>query len=280
MQNFPYLGFGLGLRPSHYQDILNTESPIDWFEIITEDFLVPGGRPIYYLNRVRERYPIVMHGVSLSIGGIDPLDRDYLQQVRNLADRIQPAWISDHFCWTGAHGINLHDLLPIPYTEESIKHLVSRISQVQDFLGRQILLENVSTYVTYAQSTMTEWEFITAVSEQADCNLLLDINNIFVSSFNHHFDPVEFIKGVPAHRVKQFHLAGHTNCGTHIVDTHDEPIIPDVWSLYEVALKHFGPVSTLIERDDNIPPLEELLLELNQARSLARKVLEKPVEVA
>jgi uncharacterized protein len=273
MQNFPYLGFGLGLRPTHYQSILDTQPKIDWFEIITEDFLVPGGRPLHFLNLIREQYPIVMHGVSLSVGGIDPLNLDYLQQVKNLAERINPIWISDHFCWTGAHGINLHDLLPLPYTEEAVTHVAQRVSQVQDFLGRQILLENVSSYVSYEHSTMTEWEFLTAVSERADCYLLFDVNNIYVSSFNHNFNPLDFIRGVPAHRVKQFHLAGHTHCGSHIVDTHDETIIEEVWKLYEKALQQFGPISTLIERDDNIPPLEELVMEVDQARTLAQKVL-------
>lgn len=280
MQNFPYLGFGLGLRPTHYQSILDTHPKVDWFEIITEDFLVPGGRPLHFLNRIREQYPIVMHGVSLSVGGIDPINRDYLQQVKNLAERINPIWISDHFCWTGAHGVNLHDLLPLPYTEEAVNHVVQRVSQVQDFLNRRILLENVSSYVSYEHSTMTEWEFLTAVSEQADCYLLFDVNNVYVSSFNHNFNPIDFIKGVPTHRVKQFHLAGHTHCGSHIVDTHDETIIEEVWKLYEKALQQFGPISTLIERDDNIPPLEELLQELGQARSIAKKVLGKVITPA
>lgn len=273
MPHFPYLGFGLGLRPQHYQSILESTLPIDWLEIISEDYLVPGGNPLYFLDKIRERYPIVMHGVSMSIGGIDPINKDYLTKLKALADRIQPRWVSDHFCWTGAHGVNLHDLLPLPYTEEAIKHLVERISQVQDYLGRRILLENVSSYVSYAHSVMPEWEFISAVAEQADCLLLFDINNIYVSSFNHKFNPLDFIQGIPAHRVQQFHLAGHLNLGTHIVDTHDHPIIEEVWSLYATALKQFGAISTLIERDDNIPPLAELVDELNQARAAAQQVL-------
>lgn len=273
MHDFPYLGFGIGLRPVHYNPILDGQPAIDWFEAITEDYLVPGGNPLHFLNRIAERFPIVLHGVSLSIGSIDPLDKDYLRKLKHLAEQIQPAWISDHLCWTGAHGINLHDLMPLPYTEEAIKHLVDRIKQVQDYLGRQILIENVSSYITYKHSTISEWEFITAISEQADCQLLLDINNIYVSSFNHSFNPYDFLKGVPVKRVKQFHLAGHLDLGTHIVDTHDHDIIDNVWNLYAEALRIFGPVSTLIERDDNIPELAEMVLELNHARSIAQEIL-------
>ncbi len=273
MQNLPYLGFGIGLRPVHYQAILSDKPTIDWFEIITEDYLVPGGNPLHFLDQVRANYPVVMHGVSLSIGSVDPLDMDYLQQVKHLADRIQPKWVSDHCCWTGTNGVNLHDLMPLPYTEEAVKHLVTRISQVQDFLGRQILLENVSSYVTFKHSTLTEWDFLNAVAEQADCLILLDVNNIFVSSFNHSFDPLAYINGIAKNRVQQFHLAGHLNRETHIVDTHDHPIIADVWNLYASALRRFGHVSTLIERDDNIPPLPELLSELQHARSIAKQTL-------
>lgn len=273
MHDFPYLGFGLGLRPVHYNAILNGEPEIDWFEAITEDYLFLGGNPFHFLTRIAERFPIVLHGVSLSIGSIDPVDKDYLRQLKQLADRINPKWISDHLCWTGAHGINLHDLMPLPYTEEAVKHLVNRIKQVQDYLGRQILIENVSSYITYKHSTISEWEFISAIAEQADCHLLLDVNNIFVSAFNHGFNPHDFIKGVPPKRVKQFHLAGHLDLGTHIVDTHDHDIVDGVWKLYAEALRTFGPVSTLIERDDHIPELPELINELNQARSIANNVL-------
>ncbi len=277
MQNLPYIGFGLGLRPTHYRTILDTKPPIDWFEVITEDYLVPGGNSLYFLNQVAENYPLVMHGVSLSIGSTDPLDKDYLKQVRQLADHINPLWISDHLCWTGVNGVNLHDLMPLPYTEEAIKHIVERVSQVQDFLGRQILLENVSSYITYNHSAMSEWEFITAIAEQADCLLLFDVNNIYVSSFNHGFNPEDFINGVPAKRVQQFHLAGHLNLGTHIVDTHDHDIIDPVWSLYATALRRFGPVSTLLERDDNIPALPELMLELERAKTIAQQTLGESV---
>lgn len=279
MKNSSYLGFGLGLRPVHYNEILNSDHAIDWFEAISEDYLIPGGNPLHFLDRIAERYPIVLHGVSMSIGSTDPLDMDYLKKLKALVQRVQPAWVSDHFCWTGVHGINLHDLMPLPYTEEAIKHLVDRIKQVQDFLGRQILLENVSSYITYNHSAMSEWEFISAVAEQADCNLLLDINNIYVSSFNHSFDPVEFLKGVPVNRIKQFHLAGHLNLETHIVDTHDHPIIDSVWQLYAEALRLYGPVSTLIERDDHIPPLAELVEELNVARLIANETLGEKIVV-
>lgn len=267
-----YLGFGLGLRTTYYQEILAKLPPVDWFEIISEDYMVEGGNPLYYLDQIREHYPIVMHGVSLSLGSTDPLNQTYLNQLKKLSDRIQPAWISDHCCWTGVHGINLHDLLPLPYTEEALNHLADRIKRVQDFLGRQILIENVSSYVTYTQSAMSEWEFLTALTEKSDCLLLLDINNIYVSSYNHFFDPLDFINGVPVDRVQQFHLAGHTNKGDYILDTHDAPIVDKVWELYKLALQRFGKISTLIERDDRFPPFDELLSELENARKVAKAV--------
>lgn len=268
----PWLGFGLGLRPAHYETIL-TESPaVDWFEIISENYLVPGGRPLHYLDRIRERYPMVMHGVSLSIGTQDPLDREYLKQLRALADRVDPAWISDHLCWTGAHGLNAHDLLPLPYTGEALKHVAARVAEVQDFLGRRILLENVSSYVSYPESEMSEWEFLRELAVRADCLILLDVNNIYVSSVNHEFDPLTYLNAIPVERVWQFHLAGHRNHGDYIIDTHDEPVIDPVWELYAAAVRRFGRVSTMIERDDNIPPLAELLAELDRARSIAASV--------
>lgn len=262
-------GFGLGLRRQHYESILADRPSVDWFEILTENYLVPGGKPLHYLDRVRALYPLVMHGVSLSIGSSDPLNRAYLAEVKGLIERVQPAWLSDHLCWTGVGGLNLHDLLPLPYTEEALRHVVDRVRQVQDFLGQQILLENVSSYLTYQASAMAEWEFLSAVATQADCLILLDINNIYVSAFNHGFDPLAYLDGVPAARVRQFHLAGHLNLGTHIVDTHDHPVINDVWSLYREAVRRFGAVPTMIERDDNIPPLAELLAELDIARGIA-----------
>jgi uncharacterized protein len=268
----PFLGFGLGLRAPHYTTILETRPKIDWFEAITEDFLVEGGRHLYYLQRIREYYPCVLHGVSLSIGSHDPLNHAYLEKVKALASRIEPAWISDHLCWTGVQGLNMHDLLPLPYTEEALKHLVPRIQQVQDVLGRQILLENVSSYIEYQDSMLTEWEFLAAVAEQADCLILLDINNIYVSSVNHHFDPQRYLEGIPVHRVRQFHLAGHKRCGDYIIDTHDAPLIEAVWSLYTQAVRRFGKVATMIERDENIPALAELLQELQHAKQIAESV--------
>ena len=266
------LGFGLGLRTQHYESALNDDPRVDWFEVISENYLVPGGKPLHYLHRIRERFPLVMHGVSMSIGSSAPLDLNYLKQLRQLATRIEPEWISDHLCWTGIDGINLHDLMPLPYTEEALRHVSQRIQQVQDFLGRRILIENVSSYVTFASSEMTEWEFITQLTNDADCNLLLDVNNIYVSSVNHGFDPLDFLRGVPAQRVLQIHLAGHENNGDHIIDTHDHPIADAVWDLYRFARTRFGDVATMIERDDNIPPLEELVAELDIARHLSSTV--------
>ena len=267
------LGFGLGLRTTHYEAILETKPSLDWFEIISENYMVPGGRPLANLTRIRNDYPMAMHGVSLSIGSSDPLNADYLRDLKRLADRIEPEIISDHLCWTGIAGKNLHDLMPLPYTEDTVAHVASRVRQVQDFLGRQILLENVSSYITFVQSEMTEWAFLRAIAEQADCHILLDINNIFVSAFNHGFEPIEYIEGIPIGRVKQFHLAGHENRGDIIIDTHDAPVIDRVWDLYASACRRFGPVSTMIERDDHIPPLEELLVELNHARAISNKTM-------
>jgi uncharacterized protein (UPF0276 family) len=264
-------GFGLGLRPTHYEAILSGPQPIDWLEVITENYLVPGGKPLDYLERVRERFPLVMHGVSLSIGSTDPIDMEYLKSVRALAARIEPHWISDHLCWTGIEGKNLHDLLPLPYTEEALTSVVSRVGQVQDALGRRILLENVSSYLTFHASDMSEWEFLREVAASADCDILLDINNIYVSSINHGFDAVEYLHAMPKQRVRQFHLAGHSDMGGHLIDTHDHPIIQPVWDLFATALDLFGDVPTMIERDDNIPELHELIAELEVARDIAAR---------
>jgi len=272
MSTIPSLGFGLGLRTDHYQTILDTHPKIDWFEALSENYLVPGGKPLYFLDRMRAEYPIVLHGVSLSIGSSEPLDQDYLRALRGLARRVEPAWISDHLCWTGVAGKNLHDLMPLPYTEEAIDHVAGRVRQVQDFLGRQILLENVSSYVTFNQSMMPEWEFLTEICRRADCLILLDVNNIYVSAFNHGFSAQDYLNGIPVDRVQQFHLAGHSNCGTHIIDTHDADVIDPVWTLYGDALRRFGMVSTMIERDDHIPPLAELIAELDKARRIAKPV--------
>jgi uncharacterized protein len=270
---YPALGFGLGLRVDHYETFLAERPAIDWLEALTENYLVPGGQPLRNLTRIREHYPMVMHGVSLSIGSTAPLDKQYLAQVKALAARIEPAWISDHLCWTGVHGKNLHDLLPMPYTDEALAHIVSRVRDVQDFLGRRILLENVSSYVSFRDSRLTEWEFLRAVAEEADCLILLDVNNIYVSSVNHEFDPHAYLQAIPVERVQQIHLAGHQNHGAYLIDTHDHPVPDPVWELYSAAVRRFGRVSTMIERDANIPPLAELESELAAARRLSERVL-------
>ncbi|MDH5546162.1 MAG: DUF692 domain-containing protein [Gammaproteobacteria bacterium] len=272
-QRYPTLGFGLGLRTDHYQQVLDTLPSVDWFEIISENYLVPGGKPLHFLDRIRADYPMVMHGVSMSIGGSEPLNLDYLKQLKQLAQRIDAGWISDHLCWTGFGRHNAHDLLPLPYSEEALNYVSQRIQQVQDILGRRILIENVSSYVEFNDSQMSEWDFVVQVAERSDCLLLVDVNNIYVSARNHQFDAREYIDAIPTHRVQQIHLAGHTDCGTHIIDTHDEPVCDDVWQLYAYAIKRFGEVSTMIERDDNIPPLETLLDELDEARRLAEETL-------
>ena len=269
-----YLGFGLGLRPTHYPEILDHDPSVDWFEVLSENYMVPGGQPLRMLDRICERYPVVMHGVSLSIASTAPLDMDYLQGLKELAGRVQPRWISDHLCWTGVHGINLHDLMPVPYTQEALDHICSRVHAVQEFLGRPLTLENVSSYVSFGRSEMPEWEFIAELTKRTGCWLLFDVNNVYVSAFNHEYDPKVFIDGIPADRVVQFHVAGHAHMGTHIIDTHDATVCDDVWDLYRYALKRFGAVSTIIERDDDIPPLAELLGELDIARKIAGEVLE------
>lgn len=267
----PFLGFGLGLRSDHYQEILDQQpKDIDWFEIISENYMIDGGKPLYFLDKIRQDYPMVMHGVSMSIGSTDPLDFDYLKQLKDLIHRVEPMWFSDHLCWTGVDHKNMHDLLPLPYTEAAVNHIADRIKQVQDYLDRQMLIENLSSYITYTSDAMSEWEFLTAVVEKADCYILLDVNNIYVSSFNHHFDPVDYLQGVPKHRVWQHHLAGHQNTGNLIIDTHDEPVIDPVWELYQKTAELLGPVSTMIERDANIPPLTDVIAELNQAREIAK----------
>jgi len=261
-------GFGLGLRPDHYTDFVAAPQAVDWLEILSDNYLVPGGKPLYYLERIRRDYPLAMHGVAMNLGSCDPLDRDYLQDIKQLADRIEPAIISDHLCWTGVAGTHLHDLLPLPYTEESIRHVVNRIRQVQDFLGRRLTIENVSAYVQ-AKAPMPEWEFVSAIADEADCDLLVDINNIYVSGRNHRFDPCRYLQALPPARVRQFHLAGHTDCGDYCIDTHDHPVCDDVWQLYRTAVQLFADVPVMIERDDRIPPLAELVEELAHARGAA-----------
>jgi len=269
----PPLGFGLGLRTVHYEEILAGRCAVDWFELLSENYMVPGGKPLHYLDRIRADYPMVMHGVSLSIGSTDPLDWNYLRALNALAQRVSPHWISDHLCWTGVSGKNTHDLLPVPYTEEAVAHITARVEAIQEFLGRRILLENVSSYVSYKESELTEWEFLSEISRRADCLILLDVNNIYVSAYNHGFDAEQYLAGVPAERVQQIHIAGHSNCGDYIIDTHDADIIDPVWALYAKAIERLGPVSTMIERDDHIPPLADLVAELDQARRIATTAL-------
>jgi len=269
--DFPLLGCGVGLRRPHYAEILESHPPMDWFEVISENFMVDGGRPLEVLDSVRAHYPLAMHGVSLSIGTTDQLNRDYLRDLQTLARRIEPAWISDHLCWTGVGGRNLHDLLPLPHTEEAVLHTARRIREVQDILGRRILIENVSSYMTYADSPLTEWEFLTAVADEADCGILLDINNIFVNAFNHRFDARRYIDAIPAERVIQFHLAGHADHVTYLLDTHDHPVRPEVWELYEYAVRRLGAVSTLIEWDEHIPEFAVLAAAAAEARDRAAR---------
>lgn len=268
------LGFGLGLRPGHYDAVLEGGHRVDWFEVTTENYLVPGGKPLHYLERVRARYPLVMHGVSLSIGSTAPLDLGYLRSVRELARRIEPAGISDHLCWTGVGGVNLHDLMPLPFTMEAVAHVAARVRQAQDVLDCQLMLENVSSYVACADAEMTEWEFVAQVSEAADCLLLLDVNNVYVNSVNHGFDAREYLRALPVARVRQLHLAGHSRQGGMLIDTHDAPVAEAVWQLYERAVARFPGAATTLERDDHIPPLAELVAELDHARRLAASVLE------
>ncbi len=272
-REFPYLGHGIGLRPPHYAEVVRDLPAVDWFEVITENFMVAGGNPRQVLRQVRAHYPIVLHGVSLSIGSVDPIDEGYLTGLAALAAEMEPAWISDHLCWSSFGGHTGHDLWPLPFTEEALAHVVSRVQVVQERLRRRILIENVSSYLEFAHSTLPEWEFLSEVARRADCGLLLDVNNIFVSARNHGFESAQFLAGVPADRVKQIHLAGHRDEGTHLLDTHDHPVCDGVWALYRAAVQRFGAVSTLIERDDDIPPLGEVIAESRQAAAIEAEVL-------
>lgn len=269
MHHFPWLGFGLGLRPPHFQDVLDGAKGVDWFEILSENFMVAGGKPRYYLERVRADYPVVMHGVSMNIGSTDPLDMDYLARLRELMRSIEPAWLSDHLCWTGAGGQSSHDLLPLPLTDAALSHLLERIDTVQNYLGRPLVLENASTYLAFAGDEYLEQDFLNQLSRQSGCKLLLDINNIYVSSRNHGFDANAYLDEIDVEAVVQFHLAGHSDYGDYVIDTHDHPIVDPVWALYDRAVRRFGPVSTMIERDDHIPPFPDLVAELGQARAIA-----------
>src|SRR5947208_2872835 len=270
-----FLGHGVGLRRDHFERVLSGPAGVDWFEAISENFMVDGGRPLDVLTRVRERYPIVLHGVALSIGSTDPLDESYLDHLDALAKRFQPAWVSDHLCWTGVGGRQAHDLLPLPYTEPALVHVVGRVQRVQERLGRPIALENVSSYVAYRHSTMPEWEFLAEVARRSGCGILLDINNIYVSARNHGFDPQAYLDGIPPGTVWQFHLAGHSDKGIYLLDTHDHAIIDPVWALYRAAVRKFGPVSSLIEWDDRIPSFERLEDESRRARAIHEEMLDR-----
>jgi uncharacterized protein len=262
----PNLGLGVGLRTTHFSYLLRHFPPVDWFEIISENFMDSGGRPRYVLEQIAERYPVVMHGVSLSIGSTDPLNFDYLGKLKRLADTVEARWVSDHLCWTGVAGLNAHDLLPIPLNEATLAHVVRRVRTVQEYLERPLVLENPSSYVTFADSTMSEWEFLTRMAEEADCGLLLDVNNVYVSSVNHDFDPAEYVRSVPHRRVVQFHLAGHTDCGTHRIDTHDNHVIDPVWELYRLAHQCTGGAATLLEWDARIPEFPVVHAEVLKAK--------------
>lgn len=271
----PWLGYGLGLRPDHYPAILagNLPSQIDWFEIISENYMALGGQPRQILREIAAQYPVVAHGVSLSIGGMSKLDSRYLDALGQLADEINAPWVSDHLCFTEVDGVHLHDLLPMPFTEAALEHIARRVETVQKHIGRPLLLENVSSYLQYRDDEMPEWEFLTRLTEAADCGLLLDVNNVYVNAHNHHFDPETFIDSVPSERIWQIHLAGHSQQGNLKIDTHDDSVPEPVWSLFSHTLQKHGRISTMIERDDHIPPLEDLLTELDHAREIGAAVL-------
>lgn len=261
-------GFGLGLRREHYPDFAAGAVAADFVEIISENYMVDGGRPLAVLDAVRANYPVAMHGVSLSVGSAQGLDREYLRRLKLLADRIEPLWISDHLCWTRTSAHNSHDLLPLPYTAEALDVVCANLALAQDVLGRSLMLENPSSYCGFPDEDMTEWEFLSEVSRRTGCDLLLDVNNVFVSAHNHGYAAQDFLGSIPMDRVRQIHLAGHTP-GDILIDTHDRPVCNDVWALFAQAIAMAGPVATMIERDDAIPPLPELLAELDMARSIA-----------
>ncbi len=271
-------GFGLGLRPQHYQSILEERPPIDWFEVISENYMIGGGRPIANLLAICEHYPILLHGVSLSIGSTDPLRDEYLRDLKNLAEMLHTPIVSDHFCWTGVAGINTHDLLPMPFSEEALAHVSERIDKVQEKLGRQIALENTSTYVGFSQSTIPEWEFVTNVATKTGCKILLDVNNIYVNSINHGFEADRYVDHIPASMIAYVHLAGHENHGTYLIDTHDHSVAEPVWNLYRRLIERIGPQPTMIERDGNIPSFDELFEELGLARAIS-EMASKPKNI-
>lgn len=266
IEALPNLGLGLGLRSQHFNQILEQNPAVDWFEVISENFMDSYGRPRQVLKQIAERYPIVMHGVSLSIGSTDPLNFEYLKSLKTLAGEVKPAWISDHLCWTGVLSTNSHDLLPLPLNEESLKHVCDRVKQVQDYLERPIIIENPSTYASFKHSTISEWAFLKSMTEETGCGLLLDVNNVYVSAFNNDFDPVEYIEALPHNRIVQMHLAGHQNCGNYIIDTHDREVVAPVWKLFQLAYQLTGGTSVLLEWDGNIPAFEVYHAELLKAQ--------------
>jgi uncharacterized protein (UPF0276 family) len=261
-------GYGLGLRKEHYRDFVETSVPVDFVEVISESFMVDGGQPRHVLHQVRERHPVALHGVSMSIGSADGLDWNYLRRLKALVDEIEPLFVSDHLSWSRIDGFNSHDLLPVPYTEEALEIVCANIAMAQDAIGRPMLFENSSSYLAFDGAAMTEWEFLAAMSKRTGCYLLLDVNNIFVSASNHGFDVFAFLEGIPTDRVRQIHLAGHSQGTDFLIDTHDSPVCDDVWTLYAKAISRLGPVATMIERDDDIPPLADLLAELSIARAI------------
>jgi uncharacterized protein (UPF0276 family) len=269
----PPLGHGVGLRPKHFARWFSESPDVDWVEATSENYLGLGGRPYAVLEKVRQELPVVLHGVSLSIGATEPLDERYLASLRRLADRIEPALVTDHLCWGRHGGRYVHDLWPLPYTEEALAHVVERVLRVQDILGRQIALENVSSYVAYRDSALAEWEFLAAVAERADCGILLDVNNVHVSAHNHGFDPHAYLAHLPSNRVVQLHLAGHEDAGTYLLDSHDAAVAQPVWALYREAVTRFGHVPTLVEWDDRIPELEVLVGERHEAAAIEAEVL-------
>lgn len=271
--NLPVLGYGIGLRTVHFAGILERRPAVDFYEAITENFLDTGGRPLHVLDRVAERTPVVLHGVSLNIGSTAPLDFAYLGKVKKLARRVGARWVTDHLCWTGVAGRNTHDLLPLPLNEESLDHVAARVRIVQDFLERPLHLENPSTYLELEASTMGEAEFLARLTEEVGCGLLLDVNNVFVSSFNHGWDAEAYVDAIPADRVVQVHLAGHTDHGTHLLDTHSAPVRDEVWTLYERLVRRTGPVTTLVEWDDDIPAVDVVHAEAMRAKDRAEVVL-------
>ena len=271
--NHTVQGCGIGLRLDHFEKIEETKPDVPWFEVLSDNYLLEGTMQRNYLRKFRHDYPVTFHGVGMSIGSTEPLNQDYLKRLKQLKEEIQPAWISDHLCWTSAHGVVTHDLIPLPYTQSVVKHIVDRILQVQDFLGEQLVIENVSSYLQFKSTEMSEWDFINEVTRQSDCRLLLDVNNIYVSAQNHHFDAEEYLLAMPAEKVAEMHLAGYEDRGTHLLDTHSRPVTEPVWALFKKAVQHVGDVPVLIEWDNDIPSLERVIQEAHKAQVLQQEIL-------